>query len=260
MKKDDQYTIQSVQRAIMLLRCFSPDTPELNLVQLSKMLGLHKSTIHRMVKTLESERFLKKYEGKETYGLGVGILELSRIVLDVTDIRNIAHPFMLDLSVNTGFIVALSQVTDMQKVCIERVGIRTGLQPSIKVGQITSLHIGSSGKVLLAYLDEAQIDKILNTEYGLSTHENAARKESIKNQLASIRQKGYAVGYEERVVGGAGISAPIFDHRGRILASLSLLGFSEDIRNNEEHLIPKVVTTTEQITSMMGGKIGSVLP
>ena len=252
MEKNDLYSIQSIKRAVSLLRCFSTDEPELNLIQLSNKLGLHKSTVQRIVKTLEAEKILRKNDNRKTYCLGVMILQLGKIVLETADIRNLSLPFMRDLSVGLGYMVFLSQVSDGQKICIEKVGTRHGMQPSIQVGHVVSLHIGGSGKVLLAFMDEAQVDQILDAELGPPSEETAAQKESLKRQLLEIRRKGYATGYEERVVGGAGISAPIFDHNDNVTASLSLVGLVEDIRRNETHLIPEIMDTARKISSLLG--------
>lgn len=253
MLEKDLYTIKSVQRALAILKCFSFEEYELNLVQLSKKLNLHKSTVHRFVKTLESEGFLQKNTEKETYMLGMKIFELGRVVHETMDLRNIALPVMRELAHSADRTVFLSVVVNKQKVCIEKVEAGQGLQPSIKVGQVVPLHAGSSGKVLLAYMSEEEVEEILaGQELFAFTPNTVVSKKHLQEQMVEIRKNGYAVGFEEKVMGGAGISAPIIDHHGQVKAAISLTGPTSIIQSQQDALIPKVVDAARKISAKLG--------
>ena len=247
----DQYNIQSIQRALALLNCFSTEEPRLGLLELSKKLGLHKSTVYRLIRTLEHENYLQKCNDSEQYTLSSKFLELSRIVLDSLDLRKVSLPVMQELSDSIGYLVFLSQKSNEQKVCIEKIGVRRGLQPTIRIGQILPLHIGSSGKVLMAYTPGKEVNKYLERERAFDTQE---KRDKYKAQLAEIRAQGYATGFNERVQDGGAISAPIFDFKGHIAAALTVAGLETNIRTDFDKLLPAVLTAAQKISYQLGSR------
>ena len=90
--------VESVKRAFSILRCFSLDRPELGVTQISRELGVHKSTVSRLISTLESESIAIRNPKAGRYRLGVGLLELSGLVTLHADLHRITHPFMNQLA------------------------------------------------------------------------------------------------------------------------------------------------------------------
>jgi IclR family transcriptional regulator, KDG regulon repressor len=255
MGNKSSYTIRAISRAAKLIKCFSFDKEELSLVELSKMLGLHKSTIHRIVKSLEEEDILVKNSIKETYSLGMVIFQLGNIVRHSLELRAVALPVMQELVFKTKETVFLSVLSDSHKICIEKINGPQGLRPAIQIGQALPAHVGSSGKALLAYLDEKSIEAILKKNNLQNfTGKTITDLNTLKNELAVIREKGYAVGIEERTIGGAGVSAPIWGYSGKVVASLSIVGPVERIRQaGIDEIASLLVDAAQKISINFGG-------
>ena len=252
MSEKELYTVRAVQRALNILECFTFEESEQDLNQLSEKLGLHKSTIHRLVKNLEHEGFLEKKPKQEIYKLGIKVFRLGMVVHETMGLRKVAQPIMNELAEEAGFTVFLSVIQNGQKVCVEKVRGGHGLQPSIRVGQVVPLHVGSSGRVLLSYMTEEEVDKILDNHLSAFTPNTIIDKNTLKEQLAEIRRNGYAVGFEEKIIGGAGISAPLITYNGRVEIAISLAGPANAIRNNEKLLVPMVINAAKKISSELG--------
>ncbi len=258
MSKND-YTIRAVIRAVKLLKCFSFDNDELSLNDFCDMLNLHKSTVHRIVKSLEKEGLLVKNSPQETYSLGMLVFQLGNVVRNSLELRAVALPIMQDLVLKTGETVFLNVLSDSHKICIEKINSPKGLRPAIQVGQALPAHIGSSGKVLLAYLDEKDLDKILNkSNLKHFTDKTITDLSILKKELVTIYEKGYAVGFEETTIGGAGVSAPVWGYTGKVIASLSIVGPVERIRKGGINEIASSLVEAAQKISVNLGAAGFI--
>ena len=248
------YTIRAISRAIELLKCFSLKQTELSLNEMSEMVGLSKSTIHRIVKTLEEEEMLIKNPFKETYSLGMVVFQLGNIVRSSLELRDIAMPIMRELAIESGESTFLSVLSGTQKVCIEKIDSIHGLRPTIKTGQVSPAHVGSSGKALLAYLGQEEVE-VLIAQSGLPafTEKTITDKNILERELALVRERGFAYGFEERTVGGAGVSAPIWGYSGKVIAALSVVGPAEGIKSaGVEKLAAMVVEAAKKISDRLG--------
>ncbi len=251
MAKGD-YTIRAINRAAKLLKCFSFDNSELSLIELSKMLGLHKSTVHRIAKSLEEEGLLVKNNFRETYSLGMVIFQLGNVVRNSLELRAVALPFMQELVYKTGETVLLSVLSDSFKICIEKINGPQGLRPAIQIGQALPAHIGSSGKVILAYIDEKKVEAIVKKNN--LQNKTFTDIDTLKDELAIVRKEGYAVGIEERTIGGAGVSAPIWGYSGNVIASVSVVGPVDRIKQaGIKEIASILVDSAKKISINFGG-------
>jgi len=252
---DNNYRIRSVNRALKLLKCFSFEKKQLSLNELSAMLGLNKSTVHRLVKTLEEEDMLKKDTASEVYSLGIAVFQLGNIYRDSLELRSAALPIMQALALSVGETVLINIYSEFQKITIEKVEGPQGLRPTIKVGHVLPAHVGSSGKVILAFMDKEDIDQqFKKRDLQAFTDHTIIDKEILKKELEQIRAAGYSVGFEERTVGGAGVSAPIFGSAGKVIASLSVVG--PDVRIKKfgiKKMGAAVVEAAKEISKVMYG-------
>jgi len=224
-KKRSDYYIESIRRAIQVLNSFTLKESELSITELSKRLNLHKSTIHRIVVTLEDEGLITKDQVSQKYRLGIKLFELGYIVKKNIEIRNYALPIMRELAQKTKESIDLNIILDRKRVSIEKIESLHDVRQVIQLGKSLPLYCGGSGKALLAFLADEEIDKIIQKERFIPFGPNTITEPiKLKERLKKIRRKGYAVSFEERVLGSASIGVPILDYTGRVVASLSISG------------------------------------
>ncbi|MGM8213174.1 IclR family transcriptional regulator [Virgibacillus sp. W0430] len=214
---------QSVAKALQLLELFTKEEQkELTLQDISIQANIPKPTAYRLLTTLEKSGFLYKTKSSahdSRYGLGLRLLELGQLVSERLELRALALPSMEALAKRINEVVHLVIVNQNKAIYIEKVDSTRALRLNTRVGKSAPLHIGSGPKMLLAHLPEQQLNKLLEEA------SFANRKELIK-ELERIRTVGYAYSVGEQDRDTTGISYPIFDFTGRVIASLAVSGLS----------------------------------
>ena len=230
---------QSLDRAIEILECFSIENSKIGLSELARSSGLPKATVLRLAETFVERGYLVQNPRDRTYQLGYKILKLGNILLHNLDYRQIAFPYMQQICNETSESVTLYiAMNEKQRLCVERVQSTKGLSRIVQVGEIFSINIGASGKVLLAFRDN---DADL-TDCRLTSEE-----------VAEIRRNGYAISHAEREVGVSGVAVPIFDRQRQLIAALSVSGPS--FRFTAEH-IANIIKTAKNAAEKISVELG----
>ena len=218
-------SVKSVERAMAILNCFSLEKPELGITELSKKLNASKSTIHRLLTSMQKQGFIIQDKVSQHYKLGFRFLHLSEIILKNMNIRHIAFPILQTLREKTQETVSLNILSNNARICIEKAESFKDLRRFIEIGQPLPLYAGASGKVLLAFQEEKVIQDILKkVEIKPLTSKTVTDIEQIMLDLSKIRQQGYCITSGEREAGAFSISAPIWDHSHTVIASLTISG------------------------------------
>ena len=255
-KKRSDYYIQSIIRAVKILNSFSSKEVELGITELSKRLNLHKSTIHRILVTLEDENLVIKNQSTQRYRLGIKLFELGHLMQEQIEIRTYALPVMRELAQKTEESVDLNIVSDRKRVSIEKIESPHDIRRIIQLGKSLPLYCGGSGKVLMAFLEDEEIEDIIQKEKLISFGPNTITEPiKLKQHLKEIRENEYAISIEERGLGSASIGAPVRDYTRKVVASLSVSG--PTTRFTEEK-IPVLVTlvkdSAKKISALLGFK------
>lgn len=246
--------VDAVDRALAILECFSTDRPELGISEISRELGMHKSTVFRSLTSLEARGLVAKDPRTRRYTVGAKILKPAGAYLSTIDVREKSKPFMEDLRVQTRETVSLYVPAGDRCVCIERLESPLEIRRVIRVGDQVPLYLGSVGKATLAFMPELVQRRTLA---GLSKEPHiglqAVDASALEAELAQIRERGYAISHEERVAQVSSVSAPIFDASGDVSATLSVSGPSTrfDIDRVGEYA-SLVVKATEEISRLLG--------
>jgi len=253
-KNRSDYYIQSIKRAIQILNSFTPQEKELSITELSKKLNLHKSTIHRIFVTLEDESLVVKNQITQKYRLGIKLFELGHLVQDQMEIRAYALPIMKEFAQKTEESVDLNILSDGKRVSIEKIESPHDVRRIIQLGKSLPLHCGGSGKALLAFLPDEEVDKIIQKEklipFGPNTITDLTK---LKEHLKEIRKNEYAISFEERILGSASIAAPIFNYKGKVVASLSVSGPTTRFTKEK---IPKLISLAKEAAQKISASLG----
>lgn len=218
-------TLSSVRNAARLLKEFGRGDREMGVTDLSRRLGIGKSTTHRLLNTLAEERLLEQDADTGLYRLALTMHELGASVQASLDIHSAASPVMEQLRNMTKETIQIAVLDGRHVVYVERRESPQTIRLFGRVGHRNDAHSTSTGKVLLAHLPPDVLDATLSgwrlakkTPYTISDHA------TLRAQLRQVRAQGWAENVNESEVGVASIAAPIRDHRGVVIAALSVAG------------------------------------
>ena len=243
----------TLAKGLKFLSLFDETRPTIDVPTISTMLNLPKSTVYRYLATLKSQGLIEEDSKPGHYRLGLKILELSWIARKHLDILNIARPVMEELAKKTQESVFLFVVHGQRATCIEGIESAHPLRLTFERGRTLFLHAGASAKVLMAYLDEEEQDKIIR-EVGLPklTEYTITEPEKLKAELRDIRKRGYAVSHGEVDPTTRAIGAPILDEHGRIIAGLSVAGPKHRLDETKlKRFIPLVIEAANRIAQQL---------
>ncbi|MDT8859705.1 IclR family transcriptional regulator [Alkalihalobacillus sp. MEB130] len=246
--------IQSVERAIHILNCFSYEKPELTIEDIMIKTKLAKTTTYRLLWTLERNYLIQYNQTTNRYRLGTGLLEYSGIVFDNLDIRREAEPYLLALYEETEHSVILAQPQAETIQYLVRYDSEDGLQPNNYAGRKRILHNGAFGIVLLAQMDKNFVEKLLE-DYPLEsrTPKTLTDPTLFFERLQDIRERGYYVDVDETFIGYTAISAPIFNGSNQVIASVGISGPSFKMEGERrEQLISTIKKAAYSISLQMG--------
>jgi DNA-binding IclR family transcriptional regulator len=207
------------------LKSFGLERPERGVNELSRELGLHKSTVSRLMRTLECGGLLSRSPETERYRLGVDLIGLAAQVVDYMDVREVARPFLRELAVMCQETVNLSVLDAGQVVNLEQFVPPTRRVKNIgRVGRRMCAHCTAAGKVLLAYLPPDELDQLLQADLEQFTPHTITDPGELRQDLARVREQAYATAREELEEGLNVVAAPIRGHTGQVVASVSVAG------------------------------------
>ena len=215
---------RAAERTLDILLAFLREGRQFGISDLSRTVHLPKATVHRLVSVLAGRGFLARDPGTARYRVGLAAFRLGTLFLDQTHVRAAALPVIRELASVTGETVNLNVVIDGRRVCIEKAESTHDIRHAVELGRPMPLYAGASGKLLLAYLPEAEISAIVAAGLPRLTERTPVQRDKLLRQLAEIRRRGVAVSSDERVAGASSVSAPIRDGIGRVVAGLTISG------------------------------------
>jgi IclR family KDG regulon transcriptional repressor len=258
MTEQRSSTVQSVERAIAILKSFSLEKPERGVNELSRELGLHKSTVSRLMTTLERGGLLARDPDTERYRLGIDLIGLAAQVVSYINVREVARPFLRQLAETCQETVNLTVLDAGQIVNLEQfISSARQVKNIGRVGRRMCPHCTAAGKVLLAHLTGAELGQILPRELERFTPHTITDHHKLRQELAWVREQGYATALEELEEGLNVVAGPIHDHTGGVIASISVAGPA--YRVTPERLVEltaRVTDTARQISERLGYRGG----
>ena len=243
----------SLAKGLQLLDAFTLERPAFNLAELTQASGLPRATTHRLLSALRDFGYLQYDRSKREFRLGYKLLERGHLVSEQIELRPIARPHMERLRDETRETVSLQVVDGDEGVYVEKLEPLAGFRLWTRVGMRRPLHAGCSMKVLLAHLPQDRIGQII--QHGLTrlTPLTIVDPAALRRDLSAIRAQGHSVTFGESHEGVHGVAAPVRDHTGCVVASISVLGPAARIpRARILDLITRVTQTASNISRDLG--------
>mgnify|MGYP000856610231 CR=1 FL=1 len=244
--------MQTIDRVVQLLELLSKYNDGIGINQISETVDLPLSTTHRMLNGLKKDGYVTQDNVSKRYKLGVGILSLAVNMLNNMDIIKITMPFIEDLSTKYGQLMFLSVFENNKIICVDMVNNSSGMKYYVQVGSTMPAYCSASGKIIVAYQDDLQIDKILKSESRTKyTNNTKLDTNEIKRELKMARKLGYAVCNEEMEIGAIALSTPIFNRHGNVFASITIM-LVKHLENEEYRIIEDLKEASDKISRCLG--------
>ena len=217
-------SIRAVDRALDILLCFSNQTPQLTMTQIADQVGMNKSTVHRLLLTLERRRFVQRNPMTGRYQLGVRLLQMAYLTLEHNDIRRHAGPFLHRLCEQHRETVTLSMLDEADVVFLNVVESPQRVKLAASTGQRMPAFATAAGKALLAYLPMGRVLQILEQGMPQFTPNTILLKDALLNELQIIREQGFSISMQEYEEGINAVAAPILNSENYPLAAVTVAG------------------------------------
>ena len=248
---DGEKTVQIVHRIASVLLAFG-NRGLLGITDVANATGLPKSTTHRLVTALVNEGLLVQDEDNHKYALSLRVTALGASILSSHIVRKAARPILMELRDQTHESVHLAVLEGLEAVIIDTEDSYFFVRAVNVPGQHLPAHAVSTGKVLLAYQWEVRLREILShVTLERYTDHTITDPRLLHEELRCVRHLGYAISCSELEESIDAVAAPIFDHLGTVVASVSIGGPSERCRPKQPELIAAVTQAGHQISQAL---------
>jgi len=216
--------LSSVANATRLVKAFSDTEYEIGISNLARRLGLAKSAVHRIASTLVEAGFLARNPETGAYRLGLELFELGMLVRRKMNVVSEARPYLRALMERTGESAHLTVLDDASVLYVNNIASPQAIRMQSNLGARVPAHCCSEGKALLAFRPAPIVESVIAAGLAARTPKTIVTPQRLRDELALVRGRGYALDDEELEIGLRAAAAPIRDHRGDVIAAVSIAG------------------------------------
>jgi DNA-binding IclR family transcriptional regulator len=219
----------AVEKAADILACLA-EQKSASVMELASAVRLSGSAVHRILTALKRKGLVEQDTESDRYVLSWGLLALARSLVNQDQLANVALHYMTPLGAFTGETVTLYARSGFERICVEQVESAHEISYRAEIGRSLPLYAGASGLTLLAFVPPAQLDEYLRTiSLEPLTEQTISDERSLRLKLEAIRAAGHCFAKNDRVLGLAGLSAPIPNEDGTASAVVTIAGPAERI-------------------------------
>jgi DNA-binding IclR family transcriptional regulator len=218
---DSRPSASVLLNGLRVLESFSLSEPVLGVTEIARKVDLHKSSVSRILATLESAGYVERDAGTGRFRLGLGLIALTGPLLANLDVRRVAQPELVELTRRTGETTALMVWNGHESVVVEQVQSPKEVKHTASVGTRYDTYQSSSVQVFLAEMAPAEVQRLFERRQ-LVGPDDADAIQAYLGELGDARERGYAVNDGRTSLEEVGIAAPVHDHRGVLVAAIML--------------------------------------
>jgi DNA-binding IclR family transcriptional regulator len=248
-----QYNVPALDKAVAILDLLARSEDELTATEIHQAVGIPKATAFMILTVLERHQIVAK-SGGNRYTIGVRLYELGSSYVSKLDVVRVARPFLAQLLRRTNLTAHLGAVHDGRMIFLDRIEPQSFVRFTTSPGTRGDIHMSSLGKAIAAYLDQAELERIVaKVGLGAYTPHTITDPDAFAAELERIRREGYAIEDEEGELGVRCVGAPIFDRHGAVVAAVSVTGLVVHIPEERFAGLGEIVReTAEGISAAMG--------
>lgn len=240
--------VRAVDRALDILMAFRAGDHRLSASDLLKRVDLSRPTLYRLLRTLEQRGFVVSSGEPQRFQLGPAVAHLAHAWTSGLDLAELSQPMMRRLWEQTGETVALLVHHGQDRVCVAEMPSAQPLSFKRGVGHSENVIHGASGRVILAFVDDA-------TRF-IEDQMPKARQKSYLEELARVREAGYAISRDELIPGAVAIAAPFFAAGSKVAGSLAVYGPSVRMDDAQVQRIAQALMESARELSQKAGGAG----
>lgn len=238
-------TVKSLVKALDILELLDGER-ELGITDMSEILALDKSTIHRIISTLRDKGYVNQNPLNNKYFNSFKLFEMGNNVVEKLGLRRQAQPYLESLARITNETVNLAIMYDSNIIYIDKIESSATIKVNLSIGKKLPAYCTGLGKAMMAFMHESKVDSIMkDVSFKDYTKKTVKSYEDLKIQLHEIKELGYSFDDEEYVEGLKCVAAPIFNYRGEVVAAVSVAVPKYRYDNGEQTIgYTKVVKNT----------------
>jgi IclR family transcriptional regulator, KDG regulon repressor len=258
MAKD--YTVPAVQRAVQVLEILAGSHTGISLAELSRQTQIPKSSLFRILLTLEHHSIVQQDHGRNQFMLGMKLIDWGNRALEKVDLKTVSHPHLMRMAQETRESYYVAILDHEEVIIIDRADTPEIWRMVARLGQRSPLHCTATGQILIAELAEEQVDGMIH-RHGLKkfTPFTITSPVKFKKRLLEVKQQGFSIADAEYKPDLCAVAVAIRDHHGRICASLMTALQSERTRKNKGPLNQHIATLKKE-AAVISREIGYMEP
>lgn len=244
-----------IVNVLRIIRCFTVEQPQQGVTEIAEKVGLHKSSVSRVLATLEQEQVVRRDPATRRYRLGLGLIDVAGPLLADLDVRRVALEDLHTLSETTGETSALAVWNGTASVTVEQVPSRHRIKHTSELGSHYRTALSATVQVLLAALDPTEVVAMVTA--GTIHLEEGWEPAVYLDRLAEVRERGLALNDRATSQDEVSLAAPVRDHRGEVVAAVLLA--APFYRGSAERL-PELGARTRAAAEAISRRLGAVTP
>ncbi len=249
-------TIGSVEKALRILEYVISKNDGVRIQDVAEYMKITPPAAYKHLETLLKCGYVSKNPYSLKYHASYKIVELGTMVLRNVQVREVAHPFLVDLMERTGMTVHFALKDGFDGVYVDKVESARTIPTVSRVGMKMRLYSTAFGKAILAFLPAEELQNYLNqVTLVKQTPNTITDKEKLLEELARVREKGYAVDREENEPGITCVGSPVFDFTGKVIGGISVTGAASAFSDQLIAIVSQeVMKTAREISRRLGAK------
>jgi IclR family transcriptional regulator, KDG regulon repressor len=244
-------TIRAVDRALDILLCFSRQTPQLSMTQIAEQVGMNKSTVHRLLGTLERKRFVQRDLNTNQYRLGIRLMQMAYLTMEQSDLRHVAGPIMQQLCEQFQETITLAIMDEADVVFLDVVESTQRVKLAASIGQRMPAFATAAGKIIMAFSNPDSVRMLLEKGMRSYTPTTVHSQETFLRELVQVHEDEFAISDQEYEAGINAVAALIKDGDGKPVGAVSVAGPAFRLTKERMRAIgPQLVATAREISQV----------
>ncbi|MEM7034449.1 MAG: IclR family transcriptional regulator [Chloroflexota bacterium] len=246
-------TVQSIERAFAILQVVAKAPNGLGVTAIADEVKLHKSTVSRLLLTLEHIKAVERLPNRGGFCIGPGIIDLVSQQPYTQRLLTIVRPYLLDLAEKTGETVGLSIPNGDTVNYIDQVASDHHIRIRDWTGESYPMHVVAAGKLYLAYRSASGLKRYLSSPLAQFTPQSVTDSDQLRQRLNTVREQGYDWAIDEFELGLTSLSVPIFDHTSQPIATIFICGpnFRFPADGNQDTVTQLALTASTEASRQM---------